>query len=113
MAEMDTIVAKVSILQKNQAGEWASKHDMSVSKLVRLALAAYTGYDLEAELATRVETRGRPRKYATPAEAAEAARKRTRERDELARALVQNYHAEQREKDVLGIQRSLERRGKL
>ncbi len=110
--EKTTLVVPISIVQKEFAAEFAVAKDMSLSKLVREAIAQYTGYDLEAENKNKIERRGRPSKYATDEERKEAIKERTRKRDELRKLLLENHMREQRKKDAAKLQASLDRKQK-
>ncbi len=111
--EKTTLVVQLSILQKQHADQEAAKQGISLSMFVRRALATASGYDLDAEIASTVERRGRPKKYANNEERQEAARKRQAERDELKRKLLEAHEREQRRRDTQGIERSVQRKGVL
>lgn len=113
MAEMTSLVVSISILQKEQAATFAQQNNVSLSSVVRRALAEATGYDLEEEIGSKIERRGRPRKYASDEDRKEAARERTRVRDELTRRLLEDHQQQIRRRDAEKLEASLRKRGVL
>lgn len=108
--EKTTLVLTLSILLKEHAATFAQSQNRSLSEVVREALAQYTGYDLVAERGKHIERRGRPKKYNTDEERKEAARQRSRERDDLTRRLLEDHRRQQRQRDADILRQSLERK---
>lgn len=112
--EKTTTTIQLSIKQKEYTMQFAAENeDKSFNQVVREALAAYTGYDLQAEKDSCVERRGRPRKYLTPEAKREAARLRAQEKADLARRLLEDHKRQQRRRDAENMEKSLAAKGVL
>lgn len=90
--EKTSVLVHMSVLLKDAIGVAAQQQNMSVANLVRVAVAAYIGYDLAEDINTPL---GRPRVYANKEERIRAQNERTRTARLTARALMEYAkHAE-------------------
>jgi hypothetical protein len=96
----------ISEAQKDALGEYATKHNKSIAAVVRESIAVRIGYDLAAE-AKPIETRGRPRKYASDAERKEANRARSAEQRKLVKQLLDAYRSGQHKHSIKVLEESI------
>lgn len=82
----------ISEAQKDALGVYAMKHDRSIASVVREAIASQIGYDFSTEVKP-VETRGRPRKYATDEERKNANKVRAAAQRQLVKQLLSAYRS--------------------
>lgn len=102
MATKTSVPVMMSDAQKDFTGEYAAAHDMSVSEVARLAIAAYTGYDLDAEPKTQRRT-----KYANATERANATKERAKRKRDLQRDLTAAIERGDRMEDIRALAASI------
>ena len=102
-----TLAVGVSPAFKDALGEYAESHKTSSNDIARKAIAAYIGYDLAAEQANRVETRGRPRKY-TPEQRAQMRAAKERENRANKTALLNAFKQQEAKRDMERFRKSVE-----
>lgn len=111
--EKTPVLIQFTFQQKEFCERVAQSKDISFSRLVRVALAEYCGYDLSAEDAMNKASNkaGRPRIYATSADREQAARERASQKESLTRKLLEDHQKQQRRKDAAQMEKSLLSRG--
>lgn len=105
--ERDSIMFGLSERFKDAIGEFAEKNSLSISALIREAVAEKIGYDLGADRVAR----GRPKKYRNESERKIATKRRSAEKRALVKALLQAHKRAEQEAAAAALRESLVRKG--
>lgn len=100
------MLVKVSAPFKEAAATYAATRNKTLSELVREVVAEAIGYDLTVD--GDVESRGRPRKYASDDARKSAASKRAQERAERQRLVVAAIMKQERLDGAAALEKWLE-----
>lgn len=87
---------------KDALGEYATKHNLSASEVIRVAVSTYIGYDASNE--NFVDKR---RKYATEEERRNAQNDRMRKRRQESAKLLEAFQHEEHLRAILALEKSV------
>jgi hypothetical protein len=99
---------------KEAIGEFAAANDQSMADVIRSAVAAKIGYDLEKDAQDRSEgRRGRPKVYGSKEERRAASRQRSKDRRALTKQLLEDFNRQQAKEQLAKMAESVEAREQL